>query len=43
MRDKSLFFLVLALICFWLVMNEFYGSRLITQFITTLIPKAQED
>lgn len=43
MKDKSLFLLVLAMGCFWLVMNELYGSQLISQFLLKLIPKASDD
>ena len=40
--DKSLLFLLLALCCVWLVLNDFYGSHLVTNFIKTAIPKADE-
>lgn len=43
MKDKSLFLLVLALGCFWLVLNEIYGSQLISQFILKIIPKVSDD
>lgn len=39
MADKSLFLVVLALACFWLVLDEFYGRGLITNFISAMIPK----
>lgn len=40
MKDKGLFFLVLSLLCFWLVLDEFYGNGYISKFIVTMIPKA---
>lgn len=42
MKDKSLFFLIMALICFWLVLDEFYGQNRISQFIVKMIPKAED-
>jgi len=43
MKDNSLFFLVLSLSCFWLVLDEFYGNKYISKFITKLVPKAEKD
>ena len=43
MADKSLMFFLLALVCVWLVLDEFYGRNLITKFIVTMIPKASEE
>ena len=40
--DKSIFYLVLAVALVWLVLNELYGSQLISKFITMIIPKAEE-
>lgn len=42
MQDKGLFLFVLSLICFWVVLDEFFGKHLITNFITTMIPSAKE-
>ena len=42
MQDKGLFLLVLSLLCFWLVLDEFYGKHYITNFIVALIPNAKE-
>ena len=42
MKDKGLFYLVLALICFWLVLDEVYGNQYISKFIVKIIPKAEE-
>lgn len=42
MQDKSLFFMVMALVCFWLVLDEFYGHNYISQFIVRMIPKAED-
>ena len=41
MKDKSLMFMILALGCVWLVLDEFYGKNYISKFITALIPKAE--
>ena len=42
MKDKSLFMLILSLCCFWLVLDEIYGHSYITQFITKILPSAEE-
>lgn len=42
MADKSLMFFLIALVCFWLVLDEFYGRKLISQFILKLLPSAKE-
>lgn len=42
MQDKGLFLLVLSLLCFWVVLDEFYGKHYITNFIVALIPNAKE-
>ena len=42
MKDNTLFFLVLSLLCFWLVLDEFYGHKYISQFIVKMIPKAED-
>lgn len=42
MKDKSLFFVVLSLGCFWLVLDEFYGKNLVSKFVVKMIPKAEE-
>ena len=42
MQDKGLFLLVLSLLCFWIVLDEFYGKHYITNFIAALIPSAKE-
>ena len=42
MQDKSLFYFVLSLVCFWLVLDEFFGKKLITKFIVAMIPSAKE-
>lgn len=39
--NKSVIFLLLALACIWLVLNDFYGTNLITRFIKTAIPTAE--
>lgn len=40
MKDKTFFFLILGLACFWLVLDDFYGRGLLTKFITAIIPSA---
>ena len=40
--DRSLFFMIMALACFWLVLDEIYGRQLITQLIIKIIPKAED-
>ena len=42
MKDKSLFFLIMSLACFYLVLDEFYGRNYISQFIVKMIPKAED-
>ena len=36
--DKSLWNFVLAMVFFWLVLDEIYGNKFITQFIGAVIP-----
>lgn len=38
MKDNSLLFLILSFGCFWLVLDEVYGSKLITQFVAMILP-----
>ena len=40
--DKSVFFLLLSLICFYLVLDEVYGSKAISRFTVAIIPSAGE-
>lgn len=41
--DKSIFFLLLAVACFYLVLDEIYGGKAITKFVVAIIPSAEED
>lgn len=41
--DKGLFFFILSLLCFWVVLDEIYGHKLISQFVIAIIPSAKED
>lgn len=41
--DKSIFFLLLAVACFYLVLDEIYGSKGISKFVVAIIPSAEED
>lgn len=42
MNEKSLVFLTLGLICFWLVLDQLKGKKYISSFVTTLIPSAED-
>ena len=39
--DKSVIFIILAMCCVWVVLDDFYGKNLITRFIKTAIPNSQ--
>ena len=41
--DKTIFFLLLALVCFYLVLDEVYGNKAISKFTVAIIPSAKED
>lgn len=41
--DKSIFFLLLSLICFYLVLDEVYGSKAVSRFTISIIPKAKKE
>lgn len=40
--DKGLLFFVIALVCLWLVLDQFYGGELITQFVVNIMPSAEK-
>lgn len=40
--DKDLLFFIMAFACLWLVLDELYGNKLISQFVIMLIPKAEK-
>lgn len=40
--DKSIFFLLLASICFYLVLAEVYGSMPISKFVIAIVPGAED-
>lgn len=40
--NKGLFFMLLSLICFYIVLDEIYGKKMITQFTTAIIPNAEK-
>mgnify|MGYP003297217696 CR=1 FL=1 len=40
--DRSIFFLLLALICFYLVLDEVYGNKPISKFTVAIIPSAED-
>lgn len=39
--DKSIFFLIMSVICFYLVLDEVYGSKAISKFTVAIIPSAE--
>lgn len=41
--NKSVFFILLALICFYLVLDEVYGGKAVTKFTLAIVPSARED
>lgn len=41
--NKSIFFILLALICFYLVLDEVYGGKAVTKFTLAIVPSARED
>lgn len=42
MTDKSLFFITLAMICIWLVLDNFYGKKRINTFILSMFPSLEK-
>ena len=42
MADKSVFLFLMSIICFWFVLDEFVGRHMITNFITAMIPQAED-
>lgn len=40
--DKSMFLLLLSLVCFYIVLDELYGKKLISQFVIAIIPSAED-
>ena len=40
--DKGIFFLFLSLICFYIVLDEVYGSKAISKFVIAIIPSAED-
>lgn len=40
--DRSVFFLMLSLICFYLVLDEIYGAKAISKFTVAIIPSAEK-
>lgn len=40
--DKGLFFLLLSIVCFYLVLDEIYGSKPISRFTVAIIPSAED-
>lgn len=42
MKEKSLVFLTLGLVCFWLVLDQVKGKKYISSFVTAILPSAEE-
>ena len=40
--NKGLFFMLLSLICFYIVLDEIYGNKMITKFTLAIIPSAEK-
>lgn len=38
--NKTLLFLIFGLAFFWLVLDQIYGNKFISQFVTAIIPAA---
>ena len=41
--DRSVFFLLLSLICFYLVLDEVYGNKPISAYTIAIIPSAENE
>ena len=42
MTDKSLFFITLALICIWVILDNFYGDKKLNRFIVSIFPSLEK-
>ena len=42
MTDRSLFFITLALICIWLILDNFYGKKHINTFLLSIFPSLEK-
>ena len=40
--DKSILFLLLALACFWLVLDQITGNKYVSKFVVAIIPGAED-
>ena len=40
--NRGLVFILLSLICFYIVLDEVYGNKMITKFTTSIIPNAEK-
>ncbi|HHI5804614.1 TPA: hypothetical protein ACP6IO_002819 [Clostridioides difficile] len=40
---KDLFFFILALLCLWLVMDEYWGDKRISSFVVGIIPETERN
>ncbi|MBZ4496126.1 hypothetical protein M1I50_19115 [Clostridioides difficile] len=40
---KDLFFFILALLCMWLVMDEYWGDKRISKFVVGIIPETERN
>lgn len=42
MTDKSLFFITLALICVWIILDNFYGKKYLNTFLLSIFPSLEK-
>lgn len=42
MKNKSLIYLLLAMVCFFLVLSQVYGDQYISQFVAAIMPGASK-
>lgn len=40
--NKTLLFLIIGFAFFWLVLDQIYGNKYISQFVTAIIPAASD-
>lgn len=43
MTDKTIFFITLALVCVWLILDNFYGNKRIDNFVASLFPSLSKE
>lgn len=40
--NTSVLYFTLAVVCFWLVLSQFFGDKYITRFLVLLMPNAEK-